>query len=93
MKCSDEAIGYVIFRQASLSESQEMRCGAWAEGKYDKATVISCLHKLDKVIMDAKSKGSVAYLHDDDEALESGLQRTMLSLKILTTKGRVLVRA
>ena len=32
----DTAIGYVLFRQASLTEGQELRFGAWAEGKFDK---------------------------------------------------------
>ena len=31
----DAAVGYVIYRQAALSESQELRFGAWAGGKYD----------------------------------------------------------
>ena len=50
----DAAVGYVIYRQAALSESQELRFGAWAGGKYDKATVLSCLRKLDKVVSSEK---------------------------------------
>eukprot|EP00435_Cladocopium_sp_Y103_P071079 s134_g36.t1 len=66
----DQAMGYVIFRQAALTEGQELRFGAWANGKYDKATVISCLRKLDKVLSDGKSKSSMAFLQDDEEASE-----------------------
>eukprot|EP00435_Cladocopium_sp_Y103_P064383 s1441_g26.t1 len=62
----DQAVGYVIFRQASLSEGQELRFGAWAQGKYDKNTVIANLRKLDKVVADGKqSKSSVAFIQDD----------------------------
>ena len=67
----DQAKGYVIFRQAALTEGQELRFGAWANGQYDKATVISCLRKLDKVV-DVKSKSSVVYVQDDDGAVEEG---------------------
>eukprot|EP00435_Cladocopium_sp_Y103_P070319 s238_g35.t1 len=72
VKLPDQAMGYVIFRQAALTENQELRFGAWANGKYDKATVVSCLRKLDKVIAEVKPKGSVAYLHEDDDALAEG---------------------
>ena len=65
-----QAIGYVLFRQAALTKNQEMKFSAWAQGKYDKATVISCLRKLDKVVMDSKQKGSVAYLQEDETAQE-----------------------
>ena len=62
----DNAVGYVLYRQASLTESQELRFGAWAQGKYDKKTVISCLRKLDKVIADSKSKGAGAFVQEGD---------------------------
>ena len=64
----DAAVGYVIYRQAALSESQELRFGAWAGGKYDKATVLSCLRKLDKVVSSEKGKSSVAYVQEDGDA-------------------------
>lgn len=54
VKLPDEALGYVLYRQASLSEGQGLRFGAWAQGQYDKNTVIACLRKLDKVVADSK---------------------------------------
>eukprot|EP00435_Cladocopium_sp_Y103_P046990 s1741_g13.t1 len=72
VKIPSQAMGYVIFRQAALTEGQELRFGAWANGKYDKATVISCLRKLDKVVTEAKSKGSVAFMQDDENDAEEG---------------------
>ena len=62
----DTAVGYVMFRQAALTEGQELRFGAWAEGKYDKKTVISCLRKLDKVL-ESKSKSSSTFLQDEQQ--------------------------
>ena len=62
----DEALGYVLYRQAGLTESQELRFGAWAQGKYDRKTVIACLRKLDKVVAD-KSKGSGAFVQESAE--------------------------
>lgn len=59
------ALGYVMYRQASLSENQDLRYGAWAQGKYDKKTVISCLRKLDKVA-EAKSKSAATYLQEEE---------------------------
>ena len=66
-----EALGYVMFRQAALTENQEMKFSAWAQGKYDKPTVISCLRKLDKVVMESKSKGSVAYLQEEENGQDT----------------------
>ena len=45
----DGAQGYIIYRQAALSESQEQRFLVWADGRYDRQTVIRALRKLDKV--------------------------------------------
>ena len=65
----DNAVGYVLYRQAGLTEGQELRFGAWAQGKYDKKTVISCLRKLDKVLADGKNKSAGAFVQEaeDDE--------------------------
>ena len=70
----DTAVGYVMFRQAALTEGQELRFGAWAEGKYDKKTVVSCLRKLDKVT-EGKAKSSQAFLQGDlqEDALREDL--------------------
>ena len=71
VKLPDQAVTYIVFRQAALTEGQELCLGAWASGRYDKATVISCLRKLDKVV-DAKPKGSVAYTQDDEGIADEG---------------------
>ena len=71
VKLPEQAVGYVMFRQAALTENQELRFGAWAQGKYDKGTVVSCLRKLDKVVLESKGKSSVAYMQEDDDASES----------------------
>ena len=62
------ALGYVMYRQASLSENQDLRYGAWAQGKYDKKTVISCLRKLDRVA-DSK-KGAATYLQEEETTVD-----------------------
>lgn len=63
----DAALGYVLFRQAALTDSQELRFAASAQGKYDEKTVISRLRKLEKVIADqgTRGKSSVALLETD----------------------------
>lgn len=61
----DAAVGYVLYRQASLTESQDLRFSAWAQGKYDRATVTTCLRKLDKVVAE-KSKSSGTFLQEED---------------------------
>lgn len=66
----DEAVGYILYRQASLSESQELRFGAWSQGKYDKGTVVKRLRKLDKAVSDAKGKSAHYLMEDDDTAAD-----------------------
>ena len=61
----DAAVGYVLYRQASLTESQDLRFSAWAQGKYDRVTVTTCLRKLDKVVAE-KSKSSGTFLQEED---------------------------
>ena len=58
----DSAQGYIIYRHAGLNESQDQRFLVWASGKYDRASVVSALRKLDKVIRD---KGKSTYMTDD----------------------------
>eukprot|EP00435_Cladocopium_sp_Y103_P020104 s1338_g4.t2 len=52
----DGAQGYILYRQASLNESQDQRFLVWADGRYDRKSVIHALRKLDKVLKE-KSKG------------------------------------
>ena len=61
-----------MYRQASLSENQDLRYGAWAQGKYDKKTVISCLRKLDRVA-DSK-KGAATYLQEEDASAADAME-------------------
>ena len=61
------ATGYIIFRQASLSEAQDQKVQTWCEGKYDRDVIIKALRRLDRVI---KEKGKANYLMDDENASE-----------------------
>ena len=82
LKLPPGAVGYIMYRQASLTEGQELKFATWSGGKYDAATVISCLRKLDKVIPEHKTRSSTAfvqegldgedevYLIDPEDALE-----------------------
>ena len=54
----DSAQGYILFRHASLSESQEQRFLVWSDGKYDRVSVVKALRKLDKVIREKGAKSS-----------------------------------
>ena len=66
LKLPDVAAGYIVYRQAALSEAQELKFSTWSRGKYDLKTVVSCLRKLDKVIPEHKSKGASAFLVGDE---------------------------
>eukprot|EP00435_Cladocopium_sp_Y103_P019395 s2098_g4.t1 len=67
-----------IYRQASLTEAQDQRLLTWCDGKYDKASIVKALRKLDKVIREKSGKSSYfnedaevpeeeAYMFDDDD--------------------------
>jgi len=64
VELSDEAQGYIIYRQAALSESQEQRFLVWADGKYDRSSVIKALRKLDKAV---KEKNKAAFVVEDEQ--------------------------
>ena len=66
MKLGDVVLGYVLFRGANLSEAQENQMLTWGEGKYDRATVVKGLRRLDKNIHENKKKG-VAYFDEGSE--------------------------
>ena len=57
----ESAQGYILYRQASLSDFQEQRLLVWADGKYDRISIVKALRKLDKVV---KEKGKTSYLAD-----------------------------
>ena len=63
-----DARGYILYRQASLTEAQDQKLLTWTQGKYSRAEVTSALHRLDKVVRDkAKSSFQVegTYLTED----------------------------
>ena len=66
VKLGDVVLGYVLFRGANLSEVQENQLLTWGERKYDRATVVKGLRRLDKSVNDSKRRGA-AYLLDDGE--------------------------
>ena len=55
------AKGYIMYRQAALTEAQDQRLLTWAEGKYGLKEIISALRRLDKVV---REKGKTAYFED-----------------------------
>lgn len=55
------AQGYIMYRQASLTEAQEQRVQTWTEGKYDRKSIVASLRRLDKVI---KEKGKNTYYEE-----------------------------
>ena len=67
LKLPPGAVGYIMYRQASLTEGQELKFATWSGGKYDAATVISCLRKLDKVIPEHKTRSSTAFVQEGFE--------------------------
>ncbi len=64
VELSDDAQGYIIYRQAALSESQEQRFLVWADGKYDRPSVIKALRKLDKVV---KEKNKTSFVTEEEQ--------------------------
>lgn len=64
------AVGYVIYRQASLTEGQELRFSTWSKGNYERENVVACLRKLDKVMPEHRTKGAATFLLDDAEMPE-----------------------
>lgn len=62
------ASGYILYRPASLTESQDQRLLPWCDGSYDKNTIVKAIRKLDRVV---KEKGSKAnYVMDVEDAFE-----------------------
>ena len=65
VKLSDDVKGYIIFRQSSLTQTQEDQVVTWTQGKYTRDEVVRALRKLEKV---QKDRGGKHYLQDDAEA-------------------------
>ena len=64
----DEAIGYIVYRQASLNEGQDQKVLTWTQGKYGRAAMITSLRRLDKVIRE-KARG---HFWEEAEGYERG---------------------
>ncbi len=62
------ATGYIMYRQASLSEAQDQRVLTWCEGSYSREDVIKALRRLDKVIKDGSKSSRASYVQDNVEA-------------------------
>lgn len=77
VKLTDDVKGYVMFRQANLSQMQEGQITTWTQGSYERGTVIKALRKLEKVqkeksgkhyaTYDDASEGDAAADEDDSE--------------------------
>ena len=71
LKMDETAVGYIVYRQAALTENQDLRFSAWSEGKFDLKTVQRNLRKLEKVIPEHKRGGSsAAYVMDEEDATD-----------------------
>ena len=62
------ATGYIMYRQASLSESQEQRVLTWCEGSYNRDEIIKALRRLDKVVRDGGKSSKASYVQENVEA-------------------------
>ena len=62
------ATGYIMYRQASLSEAQDQRVLTWCEGSYNREDIIKALRRLDKVIKDGSKGSRASYVQDNVEA-------------------------
>ena len=65
LKLPSAATGYILYRQASLTEAQDLKFTTWSRGKFEMKTVVECLRKLDKVVPEHKSKS--VFMQDEDE--------------------------
>ncbi|CAK9093402.1 unnamed protein product [Durusdinium trenchii] len=74
------ASGYIMYRQASLSEAHEQRLLTWCDGHYDKSSIVKALRKLDKVVKDKNAKredyvfvaeGDLDAVYSESEMLEA----------------------
>eukprot|EP00913_Durusdinium_trenchii_P032934 g30831.t1 len=68
----DTVRGYTMFRQSNLSQTQEDQVTTWTQGKFDRASVMSALRKLEKVQRDRGSgKRFMVAEPENDETYES----------------------
>jgi hypothetical protein len=70
----DSAQGYINYRHAALNDAQDQRFLVWADGKYDRISVVKALRKLDKVI---REKGKSTFMTEDDSYKEESFHMEM----------------
>lgn len=63
----DKVKGYVMFRQANLSQAQEDQVVTWSEGKYERSEIIKAFRKLDKVVSEKGQKTYAAFGGEEEE--------------------------
>ena len=76
LQLDETARGYVAYRQASLTEAQDLKFTTWSKGQFDWKTVVASLRRLDTVVP-VKSAG--VFLQDvpeDDKEVEVPLTET-----------------
>lgn len=66
VKLEDNVTGYIIFRQANLSQVQEDQITTWTQGKYGKPEIVRALRRLEKV--QKEKNGNRSYVTADAEA-------------------------
>ena len=54
----DGAKGYIMYRQAALTEAQDQRLLTWAEGKYGRSEITNALRRLDRVMREKEKAKS-----------------------------------
>ena len=64
IELDSKVTGYVIYRQANLSQVQEDEVSTWISGQYDRGSAVGALRKLEKV---QEEKGGRSYLVDDED--------------------------
>lgn len=65
LNLDDVAKGYVAYRQAALTEAQDLQFSTWNKGQFDWKTVTSCLRRLEKVVP-TKSSGTFIQAEDGE---------------------------
>ena len=68
----EEARGYVIFRQARVTPTQEDHVTTWTQGQFDRDSVIKALRKLDKV-KDSTTSKRTAYFENAEDYKQEGI--------------------
>ena len=64
------ATGYIMYRQAALTESQDQRILTWCEGRYDRDAIVKALRRMDKVVKEKGSRSS-NYVMDSEQVSEN----------------------